>query len=104
MRYIQGLPRAFSFEIGEYQFNSGNNAFNAISILQENTRIVSKLQADAPRYHTRSMQMNYLRTCDLLLPRAKSSALRTIYRMLTGYVSAAETANEAKVNECVKLA
>src|SRR6266542_4046602 len=116
MRYIQGLPHAFSFKIGEYRFNSGNNAFNAISIwkidehvsegivIQENTRIVTKLQADAPHYHTRAMQVNYLRTCDLLLPKAKSSALRTIYRMLTGDVSAAETANEAKVDEHVKLA
>src|SRR6266496_949724 len=116
MRYIQGLPHAFSFKIGEYQFNSGNNAFNAISIwkidehvsegivIQENTRIVTKLQADAPYYHTRAMRVNYLRTCDLLLPKAKSSALRTIYRMLTGDVSAAKTANEAKVDECVKLA
>ena len=32
MRYIQGLPHAFSFKIGEYRFNSGNSAFNAISI------------------------------------------------------------------------
>ena len=32
MRYIQGLSHAFSFKIGEYRFNSGNNAFNAISI------------------------------------------------------------------------
>jgi hypothetical protein len=32
MRYIQGLPHAFSFKIEEYRFNSKNNAFNAISI------------------------------------------------------------------------
>src|SRR4051812_14326373 len=50
------------------------------------------------------MRINYLRTCDLLLPKAKPSALRTIYQMLTGDVSAAETANEAKVDECVRLA
>jgi len=116
MRYIQGLPNALSFKIGEYRFNSGNNVFNAISVwkideqanedavMQENTRIVSKLQADAPNYHTRAMRINYLRTCDLLLPKAKSSALRTIYRMLTGDVSAAETVNEAKVDERVRLA
>ena len=91
MRYIQGLPHAFPFKIGEYRFNSGNNAFNAISIwkidehanedkvVQENTRIVTELQADAPHYHTRVMRKNYLRTCDLLLPKAKSSALRTIW-------------------------
>ena len=91
MRYIQGLPHAFSFKIGEYRFNSGNNSFNAISIwkideqademttLQENTRIVGELQADAPRYHTRAMRINYQRTCDLLLPKVKSSTLRTIY-------------------------
>src|SRR3954453_1950355 len=112
MRYIQGLPRAFSFKIVEYRFNSGNNSFNTISIwkideyadeLQENTRIVSELQADAPRYHTRAMRINYLCTCDLLLPKSKPSALRTIYRMLTGDVSAAETANEAKVDERVRL-
>ncbi|CAB4394856.1 unnamed protein product [Rhizophagus irregularis] len=64
MRYIQGLSHAFTYEIGEYRFNSGNNAFNAIliwkidkqateiKILQENKRIVSELQANAPRYHT----------------------------------------------------
>src|SRR5436190_2208506 len=115
MRYIQGLPRAFSFKIGEYRFNSKNNSFNAISIwrideyademiiLQENTRIVSELQADAPRYHTRTMRINYLRTCDLLLLKSKPSALCTIYRMLTGDVSAAETANEAKIDERVRL-
>ena len=39
-------------------------------VIQENTRIVTELQADAPRYHTRAMQINYLRTCDLLLPKA----------------------------------
>src|ERR1044072_988961 len=50
------------------------------------------------------MRTNYLHTCDLLLPKAKPSAFRTIYRMLTGYVSAAETTNEAKVNERVRLA
>ena len=101
MHYIQGLTHAFSFKIGEYWFNSGNNSFHAISIwkidkntdeittLQENTRIMSELQADAPRYHTRAMWINYQRTCDLLLPKVKSSTLRTIYRMLTGDVSAA---------------
>ncbi len=64
MRYIQNLSSAFTFKVEEYQFNSGNNAFNAISIwkidkqadeikiLQENKRIISILQADAPRYHT----------------------------------------------------
>src|ERR1700722_1479599 len=116
MRYIQGLSHALTFKIGEYRFNSGNNAFNAISIwkideqadetriLQENKRIISELQADAPRYHTRTMRINYLRTCDLLLPKAKPSSLWIIYRMLTGDVSAAETANEAKINERVRIA
>uniref|UniRef100_U9T5Z8 Uncharacterized protein n=1 Tax=Rhizophagus irregularis (strain DAOM 181602 / DAOM 197198 / MUCL 43194) TaxID=747089 RepID=U9T5Z8_RHIID len=116
LRFIQGLSCAFSFTIGEYRFNSGNNTFNIISIwkidedanesiiLQEHTRIITELQADAPRYHTRTMRMNYLRTCDLLLPKAKPSALQTIYRMLTGDISAAETANEAKVDARVKLA
>jgi hypothetical protein len=116
MRYIQGLPHAFSFKIGEYRFNSGNNSYNAISIwkideqanevitLQENTQIVSELQADAPRYHTRAMRINYLRTCDLLLPKVKSSTLRTIYRMLTGDISAANTINDAKVDKRVGIA
>jgi hypothetical protein len=116
MRYIQDLPHAFSFKIGEYRFNSGNYAFNAISIwkidecinenimIQENARIVSELQADAPRYHTRTMRTNYLHTCDLLLPKVRPSALRTIYRMLTGDVSAAENTIEAKVDERVRLA
>jgi len=116
MRYIQNLSHAFSFKIGEYRFNSGNNTFNVISIwkiddqadevtmLQENQRIVSELQADAPRFHTRAMRINYTRTCDLLLPKAKPSALQTIYRILTGDVSAAENLNEAKVDERIKLA
>ncbi|PKY60554.1 hypothetical protein RhiirA4_484384 [Rhizophagus irregularis] len=116
MRYIQGLSHAFCFKIGEYRFNSGNNSFHAISIwkideqademttLQENTRIVSELQADAPHYHTRTMRINYQHTCDLLLPKVKSSALRTIYRMLTGDISAANTTNDAKVDERVRLA
>src|SRR6266540_392748 len=116
MRYIQNLSHAFSFKIGEYRFNSGNNTFNAISIwkiddqadevtmLQENQRIVSELQADTPRFHIRAMRINYTRTCDLLLPKAKPSALQTIYRILTGDVSAAENLNEAKVDERIKLA
>src|ERR1044072_1732841 len=116
MRYIQDLSCAFSFKIGEYRFNSGNSSFNAISIwrideqvdesvtLQKNTQIVSELQANAPRFHTRTMRINYMRTCDLLLPKAKPSALRTIYRMLTGDISAAETFNEKKVDERVRLA
>ena len=70
MRYIQNLSHAFSFKIGECRFNSGNNSFNAISIwkidgqvneitiLQENTRIVSELQADASHFHTRTMRIN----------------------------------------------
>jgi len=90
-----------------------NNSFNAIFIwkideqademttLQENTRIVSELQADAPRYHTRAMRINYLCICDLLLPKVKSSTLR---RMLTGDISAASITNEAKVDERVRLA
>ena len=73
MRYIQGLSCAFTFKIGEYRFNSGNNAYNAISIwkideyadedkiMQENTRIMTILQANAPCYHTRAMRKNYLR-------------------------------------------
>src|SRR3954452_4126538 len=85
MRYIQRLSYAFPFKIGEYRFNSGNSFFNAISIwkideqtdemiiFQENTRIVSELKADAPRYHTKAMRINYLRTCDLLLPKVKLS-------------------------------
>ena len=64
MRYIQGLPNTFSFKIGEYRFNSGNNVFNAISVwkideqanenavMQKNTRIINKLQANTPHYHT----------------------------------------------------
>jgi len=64
MRYIQNLSHAFSFKIGEYRFNSSNNTFNAISIwkiddqadevtmLQENQRIVSELQADASQFYT----------------------------------------------------
>jgi len=116
MRYIQGLSRAFSFTIGEYQFNSRNNVFNTISIwkideqvnemmiLQENKWIVNELQADAPHYHTRTMRINYLRTCDLLLLKAKPSSLRAIYQMLTGDTSAAEITNEAKIDECVRNA
>jgi hypothetical protein len=50
------------------------------------------------------MQTNYLRTCDLLLPKVRPSALRTIYRMLTGDVSAAENTIEAKVDERVRFA
>src|SRR6266540_4903133 len=50
------------------------------------------------------MRINYLHTCDLLLPKAKPSTLRIIYRMLTGDISAAETENEAKVDERVRLA
>ena len=45
-----------------------------------------------------------MRTCDLLLPKAKPSALRTIYRMLTGDTSTSVNSNEAKVDERVKLA
>ncbi|RHZ74811.1 hypothetical protein Glove_219g66 [Diversispora epigaea] len=37
-----------------------------------------KLQANAPHYHTRTMRINYLRICDLLLPKVKPSSLRTI--------------------------
>src|SRR6266542_6555815 len=111
MRYIQGLSYTFSFTIGEYQFNSGNNAFNAISIwkideqanemmiLQENKRIVNELQADAPHYHTQTMRINYLYICDLLLPKAKPSSLRAIYQMLTGDTSVADTTNEAKIDD-----
>src|SRR5581483_7136011 len=73
-------------------------------MMQENARIMSELQADASRYHIRTMRTNYLRTCDLLLPKAKPSALRTIYRMLTGDISAANTINDAKVDERVRLA
>ncbi|RHZ55995.1 hypothetical protein Glove_407g10 [Diversispora epigaea] len=87
MRYVQGLSRAFSFKIGEYRFNSGNNAYNAISIwkvdeqadeitiLQKNKRIITK-----------------------------PSSLRIIYRMLTGDTSSAETVNEAKIDERVRIA
>jgi len=69
------------FKIGEYRYNSGNNAYNSISvwridenasetkIAQENTRIIRELQNDAPHYHTRAMHKNYFRTCDLLLPK-----------------------------------
>jgi len=73
-------------------------------MLQENQRIVSELQADAPHFHTRAMRINYTRTCDLLLPKAKPSTLRMIYRMLTGDVSVAENLNEVKVDERIKLA
>src|SRR6266540_4214428 len=73
-------------------------------ISQENKQIISELQADASRYHIRTMQINYLRTCDLLLSRTKPSSLRTIYRMLIGDNSVTETANEAKVDEHVRIA
>ncbi|RIB10509.1 hypothetical protein C2G38_2205934 [Gigaspora rosea] len=100
----------------KHRFNSGNNTFNAISIwkideqaneektLRENNKVISELQEKAPRYHTYAMRINYLCTCDLLLPKAKSSSIRAIYRMLMGDVSAAENTNEAKVEECVKIA
>ncbi|CAG8715788.1 9292_t:CDS:2, partial [Scutellospora calospora] len=103
------LSQAFSFKIGEYRYNSGNNTYNAISIwiientdetkiAQENARIVKELQNNAPQYHTRAMRLNYFRTCELLLPKVKAALLRTIYRMITGDTSAAESANEAKVD------
>ena len=59
MHYVQELSRAFTFKLGEFRFNSGNNAFNAISIwkidsnadettlMQQNTNIVNKLQVKA---------------------------------------------------------
>ncbi|CAG8845385.1 13190_t:CDS:1, partial [Gigaspora margarita] len=49
------------------------------------------------------MRTNYLRTCDLLLPKVKPAALRTIYHMLTGDSSAPESANEAKIDERIRL-
>ncbi len=57
-----------------------------------------------PHYHTRTMRINYLRTCNLLLPKVKSSTIRTIYQMLTGNASVAETINKAKVDEHIRLA
>ncbi|CAG8612740.1 7401_t:CDS:2, partial [Scutellospora calospora] len=77
---------------------------NEEEIIKENRRIINKLQEDAPHYHTRAMRINYLRTCDLLLPKAKSSSLRTIYRMLTSDVSAAETTDQTKIDERIKIA
>jgi hypothetical protein len=73
-------------------------------MIQKNARIVSELQADAPRYHTCTMRTNYLRTCDLLLPKVRPSAFRTIYRMLTGDVFAAENTIKAKVDKRIRLA
>ncbi|RIB16174.1 hypothetical protein C2G38_2190702 [Gigaspora rosea] len=116
LRFIQGLSQAFTFRIGEYRYNSGNGTYNSIfvwkveegaseaKLVQETTRITSELQNDVPQYHTRIMRANYLGACVLLLPNIKSAPLRTIYRMLTGDMSAAETANEKKVDARVKLA
>src|SRR6266542_6477455 len=50
------------------------------------------------------MQINYLRTCNLLLLKAKLSSLRAIYQMLTDNTSAAETINKAKINERIRNA
>ncbi len=50
------------------------------------------------------MRINYLHTCNLLLPKAKPSSLRAIYQMLMGDTSAAETTNEAKIDERVRNA
>lgn len=50
------------------------------------------------------MCKNYFCTCDLLLPKVKAAPLRTIYRMLSGDISAAESTNEAKVNARIRLA
>ncbi|CAG8802429.1 1246_t:CDS:2, partial [Gigaspora margarita] len=93
MRYIQGLSRTFTFKVEEYRFNSGNNTFNAISVwkiddnadktimIQKNSYIVNELQENALYYNTRAMRINYLHMCDLLLPKAKPAALRTIYHI-----------------------
>ncbi|CAG8449099.1 2638_t:CDS:2 [Scutellospora calospora] len=62
------------------------------------------IEKDAPRYYTRAMRINYLCFCDLLLPKAKILSLRTIYRMLTGDVSVADTTNQTKVDEQVRTA
>ncbi|RIB27040.1 hypothetical protein C2G38_2161561 [Gigaspora rosea] len=62
------------------------------------------LQIHALRYHTRGMRINYLRCCHMLLPNVKPGTLRTIYRMLTGDVSAAESIDEAKINSRIKFA
>ncbi|CAG8775670.1 670_t:CDS:2, partial [Gigaspora rosea] len=81
LRYIQGLTYAFLFKASECRLNSGNNAFNTVSvwkidddanettILRKNTSIINNLQINAPKYHTRAMRINYLRTCDMLLPK-----------------------------------
>ncbi|CAG8847418.1 13572_t:CDS:2 [Gigaspora margarita] len=61
------------------------------------------LQANSPYYHTRAMKTNYLRTCDLLLPKIKPVALRTIYRILTGDSSVPESANIAKIDKRIRL-
>ncbi|CAG8442551.1 3551_t:CDS:2 [Scutellospora calospora] len=108
LHFIQGLSQVFTFKIREYCYSSGNNAYNVISIwkidenatqskiVQEMTRITRELQNEASLYHTHIMRANFMCTCDLLLPMVKPAPLRTIYRMLTGDMSAAESANEKK--------
>ncbi|CAG8637424.1 696_t:CDS:2, partial [Gigaspora rosea] len=82
---------AFTFKLGEFRFNSGNNAYNTVSIwkidegadettiMQRNTNIVNELQAHSSHYHTPTMRKNYFCTCNLILPSVKSAALRIIY-------------------------
>ncbi|CAG8790042.1 3154_t:CDS:2, partial [Gigaspora margarita] len=78
--------------VGEYRFNSGNNVFNAISVwkiddnadetimIQRNSHIVNELQENVLYYNSYAMRINYLHTCNLLLPKAKPAVLRAIYQ------------------------
>ncbi|CAG8839508.1 23352_t:CDS:2, partial [Gigaspora margarita] len=116
LRYIQGLAYAFPFKVGECRLTSGNNAFNTISVwkidddadettmLQKNTSIINNLQTNAPKYHTRAMKIGYLRTCDMLLPKVRPAMLRSIYRMLTGDMSASESLDEKIIDTRIRLA
>ncbi|CAG8642760.1 37483_t:CDS:2 [Gigaspora margarita] len=58
-----------------------NEDADETTMMQQNTNIVNELQAHSPHYHTRTMRKNYFRTCDLILPKVKPAALRTIYQV-----------------------
>ncbi|CAG8523511.1 4076_t:CDS:2, partial [Scutellospora calospora] len=116
LRYIQGIAYAFPFKAGECRLNSGNNVFNTVSvwkidddadettILRKNTSIINNLQINAPKYHTRAMRINYLRTCDMLLPKVRPAMLQSIYKMLTGDMSASESLDEKIIDTRIRLA